>query len=302
MMAGDTTDDHGSDDRSEADGDGEADTDDLVATPRFEDPTANAVPGRFDGETALVTGSTRGIGAGVARRFAAEGANVVVTGRSREPGEATVDEIRDAGGEAVFVRADMRDPDDVEALVAATVEAFGSLDVLVNNAGVQTETTAEEATLEDWSFVVETDFRAFWLCAKHAVGHMEPGASVVNTSSNHALLTTPGLFPYNAVKAGIDGMTRAMALDFGPDGVRVNTVNPGWVEIARTREELADVDRERVAAMHPTGRIGTPADVAGVVSFLASDDAAFVTGANVVVDGGRAAVMDDDALVDYRRE
>ncbi|MFC5973673.1 SDR family NAD(P)-dependent oxidoreductase [Halomarina salina] len=273
---------------------------DVTATPRTTDPTENAVPGRFDGKTALVTGSTRGIGEGVARRFAAEGAAVVVTGRSAEPGEAVVEDIRDAGGAARFVRADMRDPDDIEVLVGATVEEYGGLDVLVNNAGVQTETTAQDATMDDWAFVVETDFRSFWLGAKHAVEHMGRGASVLNMSSNHALLTMPGLFPYNAVKAGIDGMTRAMALDFSRQGVRVNTINPGWVEIARTREELADVDRERVEAMHPTGRIGTPADVAGVAAFLASDDAAFVTGASLVVDGGRSAVMEDDAYVDYR--
>ena len=275
-------------------------TSDPVSTPRTTDPTENAVLGRFDGKTALVTGSTRGIGAGVAKRFAAEGATVVVTGRSEEPGRAVVADVEEAGGEARFVRADVRDPDDIEALVAATVEEFGGLDVLVNNAGVQTETTARDATMDDWAFVVETDFRSFWLCAKHAVDHMERGASVLNMSSNHALLTMPGLFPYNAVKAGIDGMTRAMALDFSTRGVRVNTINPGWIEIARTREELADADRERVEAMHPTGRIGTPADVAGVAAFLASDDAAFVTGANLVVDGGRSAVMEDDAFIEYR--
>ncbi|MFD1511923.1 SDR family NAD(P)-dependent oxidoreductase [Halomarina rubra] len=271
-------------------------------TPRTTDPTANAVTGRFDQKTVLVTGSTRGIGAGVAKRFAAEGANVVVTGRSEEPGAAVVDDIREAGGVARFVRADMRDPDDIEALVTATVEEYGSLDVLVNNAGVQTETTAQDATMDDWAFVLETDFRSFWLCAKHAVEHMQEGASVLNMSSNHALLTMPGIFPYNAVKAGINGMTRAMALDFSPHGIRVNTINPGWVEIARTREELADVDRDRIEAMHPTGRIGTPADVAGVAAFLASDDAAFITGANLVVDGGRSVVMQDEDYLAYREQ
>ncbi|MUV57455.1 SDR family NAD(P)-dependent oxidoreductase [Halogeometricum sp. CBA1124] len=261
------------------------------------DPTP--VPGRFDGDTALVTGSTRGIGAGVAERLAAEGANVVVTGRTAEAGEAVVERIRDEGGSAHFVRADVRDPDDVAALVEATVAEFGGVDVLVNNAGVETDTAADEATMDDWEFVVETDFRSYWLCAKHAFAEMDRGA-VVNVSSNHAVLTMPEKFPYNAVKAGIDGMTRAMALDFGPN-VRVNTVNPGWVAIDRTTGEMADERRRELEAIHPTGRLGTPADVAGVVSFLASDDAAFVTGANLLADGGRAAVMQDDTLPDYRR-
>ncbi|TKX76009.1 SDR family oxidoreductase [Halorubrum sp. GN11_10-6_MGM] len=276
-------------------------------TRRRESPTEGAVPGRFAGETAIVTGSTRGIGAGIAERLAAEGANVVVSGRSETAGEAVVDRIAGGDGEsgdgspsgdATFVRADMRDPDDVAALAEAAAERYGSIDVLVNNAGVQTETAADEATLDDWAFVVETDFRAYWLAARAALEHMDRGA-IVNVSSNHAYATMPAHFPYNAVKAGINGMTRSLAVDFGPR-VRVNTVVPGWVEVERTREELPEGRLEEVESIHPTGRIGTPADVAGAVSFLASEDAAFVTGAALLVDGGRGAVMQDDVLPDYR--
>ncbi|WP_101295576.1 SDR family NAD(P)-dependent oxidoreductase [Halegenticoccus soli] len=258
-------------------------------------------PRRLTDTVAVVTGSTKGIGAGIARRLAREGASVVVTGRTGADGRAIADEIRDAGGDAVFVRADMREPADVETLVEATVEEYGRVDALVNNAGVQTETTATEATIEDWNFVVETDFRSFWLCAKHAVEHMPPGGAIVNTSSNHAFLTTPGLFPYNAIKAGINGMTRAMALELGPRGIRVNTVNPGWIEVERTREELGHDDRDRIEEMHPVGRIGTPEDVAAATAFLVSDEASFVTGASLLVDGGRTAVMQDHTFVEYRR-
>jgi len=277
-------------------------------TRRHESPTEHAVPGRFAGETAIVTGSTRGIGAGIAERLAAEGANVVVSGRTAEAGEAVVDRIADLDraesgdgprpGDATFVRADMRDPDDVAALAEATVDRYGSIDALVNNAGVQTETAADDATLDDWAFVVETDFRAYWLAARAVLEHMDRGA-IVNVSSNHAYATMPAHFPYNAVKAGINGMTRSLAVDFGPR-VRVNTVVPGWVEIERTREELPEGRLAEVESIHPTGRIGTPADVAGAVSFLASEDAAFVTGAALLVDGGRGAVMQDDTLPDYR--
>jgi glucose 1-dehydrogenase len=255
---------------------------------------------RFAGKTALVTGSTRGIGEGIACRLAAEGANVVVTGRTVEDGEVVAERISDEeAGSAVFVRADMRDPEDIEALVEATVKRFGGLDVLVNNAGVQTETPADEATIEDWELVLETDFRSYWLTAKHAVTAMD-GGSVVNVSSNHARLTMPEHFPYNAVKAGIDGMTRAMALDFGPS-IRVNTVNPGWVAVDRTTEEMDDEYREHLDSIHPVGRIGEPEDVAAAVAFLASDEAAFVTGTSLLVDGGRTAVMQDDTLPDYRQ-
>ncbi|ELZ48754.1 short-chain dehydrogenase/reductase SDR [Halorubrum distributum JCM 9100] len=269
-------------------------------TRRRESPTEGAVPGRFAGETVIVTGSTRGIGAGIAERLAAEGANVVVSGRSEEAGAAVAERIAAGSeeGDATFVRADMRDPDDVAALAEAAAERYGSVDVLVNNAGVQTETAADEATLDDWAFVVETDFRAYWLAARAALEHMDRGA-IVNVSSNHAYATMPAHFPYNAVKAGINGMTRSLAVDFGPR-VRVNTVVPGWVEIERTREELPEGRFEEVESIHPTGRIGTPADVAGAVSFLASEDASFVTGAALLVDGGRGAVMQDDTLPDYR--
>ncbi|MFC4451443.1 SDR family NAD(P)-dependent oxidoreductase [Halorussus aquaticus] len=255
---------------------------------------------RFEGDAVLVTGSTRGIGEGVARRFAREGASVVVTGRTAEDGEATAEAIRESGGDATFVRADMRDPDDIAALVDATAEEYDGIDVLVNNAGVETNTSVTEATMDDWDLVLETDFRAYWLTAKRAVEHMDEGA-IVNVSSNHAFVTMPQMFPYNAVKAGIDGMTRAMALDLGPD-IRVNTVNPGWVEVERTEAGLSAEKRDHLESIHPAGRIGDPEDVAGAVTYLASDDAAYVTGTSLLVDGGRTAVMQDDTLPEYNAD
>jgi len=264
-------------------------------------PIANAVEERHEEKVVLVTGSTRGIGEGVARRFAAEGASVVVNGRSQDTGEEVAKSIRMSGGEAMFISADMRDPAEIKALIEHAVGEYGRIDVLVNNAGVQTETTAAEASMDDWEFVLETDFRSFWFCSKHAIEHMPDGGCIINMSSNHAYLTMPGLFPYNAIKAGINGMTRAMALELGPKGITVNTINPGWIEIERTREELDD-DYEYTEDIHPVGRLGTPADVAGLAAFLASDDATFVTGESILIDGGRSQVMQDGLYLEYRRD
>ena len=257
---------------------------------------------RHADEVAIVTGSTKGIGAEIVKRLAAEGAIVVVNGRSENAGKQVIEAIRADGGEATFIAADMRDPAAIQALVEETADRYGRIDILVNNAGVQTETTATEATIDDWEFVVETDFRSFWLCVKHAVEHMPEGSSILNMSSNHAFLTMPGLFPYNAVKAGINGMTRALALELGPLGIRVNTINPGWIEVERTRKELSDDDRQRVESMHPLGRIGTPEDVAASVSFLTSYEASFITGTSLLIDGGRTAVMQDHSFLEYKQD
>lgn len=256
---------------------------------------------RFEDSVALVTGSTRGIGAATARRFAREGASVVVHGRSEDAGTDVVEEITSAGGEATFVRADLADPDTIERLIERAVDEYDRIDTLVNNAAVQVQETVTGASMDDWSFAMDVNFRAYWLCVKHAVEHMPAGGSVVNVSSNHGRVTMPGSFPYNATKSGIDGMTRAMALELGPE-IRVNAVSPGWV---RVREIDGEASREawgKRAELHPLDRVGEPADIAGVISFLASDDAAFVTGSNLLADGGRSAVMQDDALLDFERE
>jgi len=251
-------------------------------------------------ETVIVTGSTRGIGAAIAERFAREGADVVVSGRSERDGQAVTKAIAERGSTATFQRADMRNPSDIEALVRRAIDEYGRVTAVVNNAAVQTETSVLEADLDIWDRVVETNFRAYWLTVKHAVPHMPEGASVVNVSSNHARSTMPRHFPYNAVKAGIEGMTRAMAVDLGPRGIRANAVTPGWVRVDRTEAALDDDAERHLERIHPVGRIGDPEEVAGIVAWLASDDASFVTGASILADGGRGAVLQDNRMAEHR--
>lgn len=170
---------------------------------------------RFRDQYVIVTGSTRGIGAGIARRFAAEGASVVLTGRFVDAGRAIVNEIRNAGCEASFITADLRDPEDITRLITESGREYGDIDVIMINAALQTEISVANTSRANWDRVVETDFRSYWMCSREALQHMQQG-SIVKISSNHAFQTMPSYFPYNAVKAGIDGMTRAVALDFGP--------------------------------------------------------------------------------------
>jgi NAD(P)-dependent dehydrogenase (short-subunit alcohol dehydrogenase family) len=194
----------------------------------------------------------------------------------------------------------MRDPDDIQKLIAETRAEFGQIDVLINNAAVQTETSVIEATIQDWDRLVETNFRAYWLTVKHAIEYMPRDSCVINISSNHAHHTMPRHFPYNAIKAGIEGMTRAMALDLGKLEIRVNTITPGWIRVKRTEDELTREEQEHLKKIHPVGRIGRPGDVAGTAAWLASDDATFITGSSILVDGGRNAVIQDDRLIEYQ--
>jgi len=247
--------------------------------------------------TVIVTGGTRGIGAAIVRRFSEEDAQVIFCGRSRDDGKQVEQDLRDEGGTVKYCRADLQNPDEIRAVVQTAVDEYDGIDVVVNNAAIQSDTDVATTSHEEWERVVAVNFRAYWLTAKYAIEYLSDGSSIINISSNHAYQTMPSHFPYNAIKSGIVGMTRAMAVDLGSKGIRANSVSPGWIEVERTKKELSAADRKHVESIHPVGRIGTPEEVAGVVSFLASDDAAFITGADLVVDGGRTAVLQDNTLL-----
>jgi len=242
--------------------------------------------GRLDGEVALVTGSTLGIGAHVARLFAAEGARVVVTGRDAERGRAVVDGIE---GEAVFVAADLALEDTATRLVDAAVDRFGTLTVLVNNA-VDTGTrdgAVTDLSDEAWAGILEVNLLAVARLCRAAIPVMAAAGhgSIVNVSSRAARRASRGLAAYSASKGALEALTRSIAVDYAEQGIRCNTVSPGYILNERRDADLSDERREQLEAMHLT-RLGQPLDVAYAALYLASHEAEFVTGILLPVDGG----------------
>ncbi|MHA7957029.1 SDR family NAD(P)-dependent oxidoreductase [Streptomyces sp. L500] len=250
---------------------------------------------RFSGRTVLVTGGGTGIGRAVALAFAREGARVVVAGRRAEPLRETVAAVEAAGGEATAVTADVTRPADVEALVERTVKRYGGLDVAVNNVGVFVP-PAKVADLpeDDWHTVLATNLTGVWLSMKHEIAHMRVngGGAIVNISSNLGAHTrVPGLGAYAASKAAVSTLTRSAALDHIGEGVRINAVSPGPIETTMSSRpgESADEKAERMSRDVPAGRAGSPEEVAAAVLYLASDEAAYTVGTELVLDGGVTA-------------
>lgn len=244
---------------------------------------------RFQDKVVIVTGAGSGIGAATARRFGEEGARVVLAGRTREK----LDNIAAGLPEArrLVQVTDVSKLDQVEALVKAAVDTFGKLDVMVNNAGVAPEGRVHEASVDDWHEVIAIDLNGVFYGSRAALPHLiRSRGCIVNTASVSGLGGDWNLSFYNAAKGGVVNFTRAAALDYGRDGVRINAVCPSLTRTALTAEmfqdeKLLDKFRERIAL----GRTAEPGDIAAVIAFLASDDARFVTGVNLPVDGGLMA-------------
>jgi len=250
----------------------------------------------LQGRSAIVTGSSKGIGRATALELAAQGASVAVNYRSdaRGAGEV-VAAITGRGGEAIAVQADVTDPHDVSRLVAATVERFGGLHILVNNAGVTDRRPFTEETLDNWHRVLTGNLDATYLCCQAALSHLlaAPGGVIVNVVSTVVRSTYPMREVYTAAKLGVVGFTRSLAIELAPLGIRVNAVAPGstatemLMDVVR-REGVAEEGLRRRAATIPLGRLGRPEEIANVIAFLASDQASFMTGAVVMVDGGQS--------------
>ena len=251
---------------------------------------------RLKGKVALITGGTSGIGSATAIRFAKEGAAVAITGRNAERGEDVVRDIVAAGGEALFVRADVRSAADCRNAVERTLERFGKIDILFNNAGVFHPRTIPDCSEEEWDETIESSLKGAFLMSKYTLPSMiERGSgSIIHTSSGWGILGGNGAAAYCAAKGGLVVMAKAMAIDHGPQGIRVNCVCPGDVltpmlhDDAKKRGMSWD-DYAAGAADRPLGRIGTVDEIADAVLFLASDESSFVTGESLVVDGGGVA-------------
>jgi glucose 1-dehydrogenase len=246
---------------------------------------------------AVVTGSASGIGRAIAVRFAEEGAHVVVSDvrpDPREGGDPTETVISQGGGSCVRIDADASRWEDIDRLVSGAVERFGRLDVMVNNAAIAGRHSKPllETTEEDWDAIMAVNLRGVFLCCKRAIGEMlrqEPIAEVrgrvINISSQHGMVGSPGHVAYSTSKGGVINLTHQLAVDYGRDGIVVNAVAPGKILTGSPEQ----VNKQAIAYSHartPFSRLGRPSDVAGAAAFLASDDSLYVSGTNLLVDGG----------------
>lgn len=240
---------------------------------------------RLEGKTALVTGGRQGIGRGIVDRFIAEGAQVMTCGRGERPA--------DLPAEVLWQTGDVADGSSVDALTERVVAEFGELHILVNNAGVQIEKTVVDTTDEDWNLLMGANARGVFMLCRNCIPIMAGGGSIINIGSISASSADPGMAIYNASKAFVQGLTRSIAVDHGPD-IRCNAISPGWIMTDMAAAAFAVAPNPEAAqtdalARHPSGRFGKPSDIASLAVWLGSDESGFATGQCYILDGGMTA-------------
>jgi NAD(P)-dependent dehydrogenase (short-subunit alcohol dehydrogenase family) len=247
---------------------------------------------------AIVTGGAKGIGWGVVKVLIQEGAKVVVVDWDKENGEKTAEEMRQAGGDAIFVFCDVSNEEQVKAMVQKTLDKYGKIDILVNDAGIGVYKSVLDTSSEDWDRCLAVNLKGQFLCSKYCIPYMQKigKGAIVNISSVHSFQTANGTAPYCASKGGITALTRNMAIDYGPT-IRVNSIAPGWVltpliqgifdSYPDPKDQQRQTERRQVMK-----RIGVPEDIGYAVAFLVSDEASFITGTQLFVDGGLTAQLE----------
>lgn len=247
---------------------------------------------RLEGKVALISGGARGMGAEEAKLFAREGAKVVIGDILESEGKQTEAAVNEVGGECLFVKLDVTNEAEWEAAVTATVARFGKLDILVNNAGIFLGNRVEDTTTQEWDQVMDINAKGVFLGTKHAISEMRKagGGSIVNISSVAGLVGNPFISAYNASKGAVRLLTKSTAVQYAKEGIRVNSIHPGVIETPMTQDVVNDPNfREFRLAANPISRLGQPADIAYGALYLASDEASFVTGSELVIDGGWTA-------------
>jgi NAD(P)-dependent dehydrogenase (short-subunit alcohol dehydrogenase family) len=252
-------------------------------------------PGRVEGKVAIVTGAASGLGAASARRLAEEGARVMLTDRAVEAGEAVAEAIRASGGKAMFMTHDVASEGDWQAVVSGTRDAFGRVDVLVNNAGVGGGSPLMEMSLNDWRSMLSVNLDGVFLGMRCVGPSMAAsGGSIINLSSILGKVAQAGAAAYSASKGGVLMLTKSAAVEWAPLRIRVNSIHPGYIDTPMVANALHNAEngnelRDVIISRHPLGRLGLAGEIAEGVVFLASDESSFMTGAELVIDGGYTA-------------
>jgi len=245
---------------------------------------------RLKNKIAIITGAGSGIGRASAVLFASEGAKVVVVDFNKKNGYETLEEIKNKGGDAIYINADIRDSKDIQTMIESAVVTYGKVDILYNHCGINIPGKIEELSEEDWDAVINTNLKSIYLAVKYIIPKMREngGGIIINTAGTFGFYGGPEFPAYCASKGGVVNLTRQIALDYGKDNIRVNCVCPGFIDTSMNKL-VTGKQRENIIASQPLKRVGKAINVANAALFLASDESSFITGSAIIVDGGQLA-------------